>query len=244
MRCQDCFHDNFVELEGDYLCRYCGLVAISHYSLVDTYDTLNHSEELIGCQKEVQSTKNEKHILDILEQPLNLNETIVNNAKEILKNVTYKGDSRRNAFIAAAIHYSSNKSVQEIAEDTGISVKDIYKASTSIFNTHLSTGNELVNKTNGSEKYIAILHRLIQKLFFLPKEQENSLKQNVRKKIFKYLDQPLLKPYVEDKIVSTFIYIACQELNIVDGNINNICLACKIAKATIKRIETSIHKCV
>jgi hypothetical protein len=53
----------------------------------------------------------------------------------------------------------------------------------------------------------------------------------------------LLKPFKEDKVLATMIFMACEQLGIKDGTIKNVALSCGAAVSTIKNIRQAILAC-
>jgi len=234
MFCTDCGNTRFVEYESDVTCTHCGLVAQSYCIYLADYGQTTFSDREPPLKR-----RKDNDIFDFLEFPLGLTEEAIATAKGILEECKYKGEGRRQAFIAAAIFYVTTKSITEIADIMGIPPKGVHKASTEIFETTVKYADVVYNRTRVESQ---VLSRLLQKLFFLPTGYETKLKCAVFKIQDKLANSDVLKPFKEDKVLATMIYMACENLGIAEGTMKNVALACGAAVPTLKNIYKAILK--
>lgn len=238
MFCEDCGSDNFVEVEGNLTCRSCGLVAMERYTMVADWKTQYYID---NCVEHFQCTTKKEHagndILSMLEIPLNLTVDIMNLVQEMLKELSYKGDARRNAFVTAAIYYANPTStIPQLSQATGLSIKAINQAASEIFEKTIKF-RRLVESRNQRNEAINDheFNRYINQMEWLTYRQVMNVKREVNKMHDKFDTMPEMKPFKEDKILITMIYESQIKLHI-PVDINVLCKICSISKVTLKKI--------
>jgi len=244
-RCTDCGCTNFREVESYLTCTQCGLVAAEGVTFLPDYvhSFADYEPAFTVKPPPTSSTYLNGDILDTWAAPLNLTNDMVTVIKGILEECKglYKGDNRRFAFVAAAVHCAvPARSLPQIAETTGVPMGLIHKAMTCIYEQS-EAARKFVSTTVIST-HNATVHRLVQKLFFLPVDQEVKVKCTVMKLYNRVSTMDVIKPFKTDKLITALIFMACEKLEVKDGNINNVATACGAATSTLRNIVYSIRR--
>lgn len=235
MFCTDCGNTRFIEFESDLTCNYCGLVVLSHCNFLSDYGQYSFFD--MEGEHESKTKHKEADIFDNLEFPLGLNRSIIDVAKGILQECKFKGEGRRLAFVAASLYYASTKSIADISTVMGIPPKCVHRASTEIMESCVKYAS-IVRARSMVECHM--LNRLLQKQFYLSPADEGLIRCTVLKMKDKTQGADVLKPFKEDKVLATMIFMACEKIGIKDGTIKNVALACGSAVSTIKNIRMSL----
>ena len=235
-KCTDCGCTNFVEVESYLTCSYCGLVAKEGYTLVDDF-----------CARTFYDTeffeKPPKHedVISKFEIPLNLSPPMMSAARDLLKDLqgSFRGESRTLSFAAAAVHFTSNRSIKEISEGTGLPTQLICKAVHEIF--ELQQKNKVIREkynaaSNNSAAANSLMNRLINKLLFVEDKDAIKIKCTTLKYYDFYAKLDIVKPFKDDKLMATFIFMACERLKIKEGTIKNVARACDASVPTLRNI--------
>jgi len=240
MFCSDCGNTKFVEYESDLTCDYCGLVAIGYCNFVCDYGQYTFADRENVYEPKIKRTK-ETDIFDQLEFPLGLTPAMIDTAKGILQECKFKGEGRRAAFVAASLYYASTKSIVEISDVMGIPNKCVYRAATEISESVVKYAPVVQNRQRVESH---MLGRYIKKLYFLSPADETRLKCAVYKIQDKTDGVDALKPFKEDKVLATMIWMACEKMGIKEGTVKNVALALGAAVPTMKNIRLSIRDIV
>lgn len=243
-RCNDCYSTDLIERESYLVCRSCGLVSeeFAQYSLDYTHMTFADKEQI------KEEIKNED-IFTRFEEPLHLTHTMMTTAREIMDQIKgdFKGDSRKMALLAASIFYASPRNITEISETVGIQSNLICKAVTIIFDK-LNVTNKIVrekyiaNSDSHNHHAMAQVNRMVNRLTFVTDNAEIfKIKRTVINMYEQFRSSDVIKPFKEEKLIATYVFMACEKLKVKDGTIKNVALACGANAATIKNIRSSLH---
>jgi len=244
MTCTDCRRSSFVEVESYLTCTYCGLVAESRCTLVPDYIPKTFSDFDYEFPKSTR-TRTEDTI-DKFEFPLNLTSDMMTEARNLLKEIQghYKGEAKSLAFIAAAIFYVSQRPISEISEKMGIPAHYICKAVTEVYDLQHKKNKIVQNKyisINDDFAVNALLNRLLSKLDF---DSSDIIK--IKSSTLKFHDyfnkMDCIKPFKDDKLMTTYIFMACDKLKIREGSLKNVAVACGASVSTIKNIFKTLQE--
>ena len=239
--CSDCGCMSFVEVDSFLTCRSCGLVAESRCILVPDYIPSSFADKEFDF-KDFNKSRKIYDIIDKFEIPLNLTQEMMTNARQLLidvkKKSVFKGEARTLAFTAAVIFYVSQRPISEIALKMGMPAQIICKAVTEIF--ELKTDNYYVKKkyeaNNQTSASCAMLNQLVNKLFFISDAEAIKIKCAAYKIIDYFYSKDVIKPFKDDKLMATYIYMACEKLCIREGTLKNVALSCGATVPTIRNI--------
>ena len=239
-KCADCGCLSFVEVDSYLTCTYCGLVAESRCILVPDFMPFTFADK----EHEFYDYKSKKisDVIDKFEVPLNLTQDMMTNARQLLKDVkskgNYKGEARTLAFTAAAIYYVSQRPISDIAEKMGIFQQLICKAVTEIFELQTNNAHVLQKYKSMSESSVssALLNRLVNKMHFINDSEAVKIKCSTYKLIDFFSTSNAIKPFKDDKLMATYIFMACEKLGIREGTLKNVALSCGASVPTIRNI--------
>ena len=241
--CTDCGHSSFVEVDSFLTCSYCGLVAEARYTLVPDYIPMSFSD-----YESIHGFKPSSKIDDTIskfEIPLNLSSDNVAEARRLLDDIhgSFKGQSKSLAFTAAAIFYVSQRPISEISEKMGLPAHLICKAVTEVYELQHKKNSQVRNKyasINDTMATNSMLNRLLSKLMFIDNSQSIKIKCATLKFHDYYAKMDAIKPFKDDKLMTTYIYMACEKLRIPEGTMKNVAKACGASVSTIKNIYQTI----
>jgi transcription initiation factor TFIIIB Brf1 subunit/transcription initiation factor TFIIB len=244
MECPDCAGYRFVECESYLTCTSCGLVVQEFWQLVPSY-----AQKTFADTEEIQTIFNQEDIFVKYQDSLNLTPSMMTTAQEILDQIKscFKGESRRNAAMSAAIFYASPRTISEISLKVGIPCNIICKAVTEIYDK-LQNKNNIVREKYRliydapSSQISATINRLVNTLFFIEDTQSINIKRVVVQLHDQFRGSDIIKPFKEDKLLATYIYMACEKLQIKDGTIKNVAMSCGAAPSTLKTIRAALSK--
>ena len=238
-KCTDCGQCSFIEVDSFLTCTNCGLVAESRCTLIPDYISKSFSDF------EIKRTARIDDSISKFEVHLNLSPDNVVDARLLLDDIqqSFKGQAKSLAFTAAAIFYVSQRPISEISEKMGLATNLICKAVNEVYELQHKKNSVVKNKylsINDNLATNALLNRLLSKLLFISNFDSVKIKCATLKFYDYYAKMDAIKPFKDDKLMTTYIYMACDKLKIREGTMKNVAMACGASVSTIKNIYNTI----